>query len=101
MKSGLANGLRGIVALALLTGAVATRAQTPQDSSVAGVEPEEPKIVANRHDLWFFRLNTCHGAVLPRLRARRHGSRQERERDNASQPIGQARFHVSLRSDEA
>src|SRR6266851_7766064 len=48
MKSGLANGLRGIVALALLTGAVATRAQTPQDSSVAGVEPEEPKIVAIR-----------------------------------------------------
>src|SRR6266566_2825690 len=48
MKSGLANGLRGIVALALLTGAVATRAQTPQGSSAAGVEPEEPKIVAIR-----------------------------------------------------
>ena len=48
MKSGLANGLRGIVVLALLTGAVATRAQTPQDSSAAGVEPEEPKIVAIR-----------------------------------------------------
>src|SRR6266705_3362139 len=48
MKSGLANGLRGIVVLALLTGAGATRAQTPQDSSAAGVEPEEPKIVAIR-----------------------------------------------------
>src|SRR6266849_9522645 len=48
MKSGRANGLRGIVALALLTGAASTRAQTPQDNSTPGVAKEEPKIVAIR-----------------------------------------------------
>src|SRR6266850_371406 len=48
MKSGWANGLRGIFALALLTGAVPTHAQTPQGTSVEGVAKEEPKIVAIR-----------------------------------------------------
>src|SRR5713101_3225474 len=48
MKSGWANGLRGIVALALLTGAAPTRGQSPQDSSVAGSAKEEPRIVAIR-----------------------------------------------------
>jgi outer membrane protein insertion porin family len=48
MKSCWAKGLRGMVALALLTGAAPTRAQTPQDTSVPGVAKEEPKIVAIR-----------------------------------------------------
>src|SRR5216684_7858095 len=48
MKSNWAIGLRGIVALALLTGAAPTRGQTPQDTSVAGSAKEEPKIVAIR-----------------------------------------------------
>jgi outer membrane protein insertion porin family len=48
MKWGWANGLRGIVALALLTGAAATRGQRPQDTSGAGVAKEEPNIVAIR-----------------------------------------------------
>jgi outer membrane protein insertion porin family len=48
MKSSWANRLRGIVALALLTGAVPTRGQMPQDTSMAGVAKEEPKIVAIR-----------------------------------------------------
>jgi outer membrane protein insertion porin family len=48
MKLGWANGLRGIVALALLTGAAATRGQNPQDTSGAVVAKEEPKIVAIR-----------------------------------------------------
>jgi len=48
MKLGWANGLRGIVALALLMGAAATRGQSPQDTSGAGVAKEEPKIVAIR-----------------------------------------------------
>src|SRR3979490_1610654 len=48
MKSSWANGLRGIVALALLTGAAPTRGQTPRDSSVTGVAKEEPKILAIR-----------------------------------------------------
>ncbi len=47
MKLSRANGWRGIVALALLTGAAPTHAQTPQDTSPAGVA-EEPKIVAIR-----------------------------------------------------
>src|SRR5260370_33656173 len=47
MKLSRANGRRGIVALALLTGAATTHAQTPQDTSPAGVA-EEPKIVAIR-----------------------------------------------------
>src|SRR5258706_7368973 len=48
MKSGWANGLRGIFELALLTGAAPTHAQTPQGTSVEGVAKEEPKIVAIR-----------------------------------------------------
>src|SRR5258708_9565119 len=44
MKSGWANGLRGIVALALLTGAAPTRGQSPQDSSVAGSAKEAPRL---------------------------------------------------------
>jgi len=48
MKSGWANGLRGIFALALLTGAAATRAQAPQGTSGTGVAEQEPKIVAIR-----------------------------------------------------
>jgi outer membrane protein insertion porin family len=48
MKSGWANGLRGIVALALLTGAAPAHGQTPPDTSLAGVAKEEPKIVAIR-----------------------------------------------------
>src|SRR6267143_827356 len=48
MKSGRNYGLRGIVALALLTGAAPTRGQTPQDISVADNTKEEPKIVAIR-----------------------------------------------------
>jgi outer membrane protein insertion porin family len=48
MKSGWANGLRGIVALALLMGAARTRGQVPQGGGVADVTKEEPKIVAIR-----------------------------------------------------
>jgi outer membrane protein insertion porin family len=48
MKLSRANGWRGIVALALLTGAVPAHAQSPQDTSSAGAEKEEPKIVAIR-----------------------------------------------------
>src|SRR5712692_6024894 len=48
MKLGWANGWRGIVALALLTGAAPTRGQTPQGTSATDVAKEEPKIVAIR-----------------------------------------------------
>jgi len=48
MKSGVANGLRGIFALALLTGAAPTRAQAPPSPSVTSVEKEVPKIAAIR-----------------------------------------------------
>src|SRR5712691_9544670 len=48
MKLGWANGWRGIVALALLTGAAPTRGQTPQETSVTGIAKEEPKIAATR-----------------------------------------------------
>jgi len=48
MKSGVANGLRGIFALALLTGAAPTHAQAPPGTSVASIEKEEPKIAAIR-----------------------------------------------------
>jgi len=48
MKSGWANGLRGIVALVLLTGASRTHAQTARDSSAAEVAKEEPKITTVR-----------------------------------------------------
>jgi outer membrane protein insertion porin family len=47
MKLGWANGLRGIVALALLTGAASTRAQTPPDTSL-GKSAGEPTVVAVR-----------------------------------------------------
>jgi outer membrane protein insertion porin family len=48
MKLGRAKGWRGIVALALLTGAAATHAQTPQDAPVTTVTNEEVKVVAIR-----------------------------------------------------
>lgn len=48
MKSDWANGLRGIVALALLMGAAPSRAQAPQDATVTDVAKEDPKIVAIR-----------------------------------------------------
>src|SRR5437660_4426618 len=48
MKSGWANGLRGLVAVALMTGAPRTYAQTPQDTSAASVATEEPNIQAIR-----------------------------------------------------
>ncbi|HET9995048.1 MAG TPA: POTRA domain-containing protein [Candidatus Acidoferrum sp.] len=48
MKKGSANGLRGIVALALLTGAVATHAQTPQDVLATNVTAVQPTIVEVR-----------------------------------------------------
>src|SRR5260370_29361627 len=48
MKSGWTYGLRGIVAVAVVTGAVPTRGQTPQDPSVADRTKEEPTIVAIR-----------------------------------------------------
>src|SRR6266849_1484375 len=48
MKSGWANRLRGIVALALLMGAAPSRAQTPQAISMPGDVKEEPNIVAIR-----------------------------------------------------
>jgi outer membrane protein insertion porin family len=48
MKSSWANGLRGIVALALLTGAAPARGQAPPDTATAEVAKEEPKIVAIR-----------------------------------------------------
>jgi len=48
MKSGWANGLRGIVALALLMGAARTRGQAPQGGGTADVAKEEPKVVAIR-----------------------------------------------------
>src|ERR1700682_4267646 len=48
MRSGWANGLRGVFALALLMGAAPTHAQTPQGASVASVAEKEPKIAAIR-----------------------------------------------------
>src|SRR5260370_1780362 len=48
MKLGWANGLRGVVALALLTGGSLARAQTAQETAVPGVEKEDPKVVAIR-----------------------------------------------------
>src|SRR5260370_14665691 len=48
MKLGWANGLRGVVALALLTGGSLARAQTAQETAVRGVEKEDPKVVAIR-----------------------------------------------------
>src|SRR3984957_18384979 len=48
MKSGWANGLRGVVALALLSGVATTRAQTPQSSTAAAEPAEQPIVVATR-----------------------------------------------------
>jgi hypothetical protein len=48
MKSGWANGLRGIVALALLGGVATTPAQTPQSSSSSAEPAEQPTVVATR-----------------------------------------------------
>jgi outer membrane protein insertion porin family len=48
MNLSRANRWRGIVALALLTGGVPMRAQTPQEASPAGIAKEEPKVVAIR-----------------------------------------------------
>ena len=47
MKLGWANGLRGITALALLTGAALTRAQAPPDATTANAAVQ-PKVVAVR-----------------------------------------------------
>ena len=48
MKSGWANGLRGIVALALLSGAATLRSQTPQSGSSSGEPAEQPVVLAIR-----------------------------------------------------
>src|ERR1700724_2230646 len=48
MKSGWANGLRGIIVLALLSGAAATHAQTPQSNSPASEPAEQSVVVATR-----------------------------------------------------
>src|SRR6202162_4824160 len=48
MKSGWANGLRGIVALALLSGAATLHAQTPQSGSSTSDSVEEPLVLATR-----------------------------------------------------
>ena len=48
MKKGRATGLRGIVALALLLGAAAIRAQTPQDAPATSGVAVQPTIVAVR-----------------------------------------------------
>jgi outer membrane protein insertion porin family len=48
MKSSWSIGLRGIVALALLTGVAPGRGQTPQNTSVDSSAKEEPKIAAIR-----------------------------------------------------
>ena len=47
MKLGWANGMRGIAALALLTGAALARAQVPQDAPATNT-PGEPTVVAVR-----------------------------------------------------
>src|ERR1700686_1170859 len=48
MKSAWANGLRGIVALALLSGVATTRAQTPSSDSSPTEPAEQPVVVATR-----------------------------------------------------
>src|SRR5882672_3992583 len=45
MKSGVANGLRGIFALALLTGAAPTRAQAPPSTSVTSIVKEDGQVL--------------------------------------------------------
>src|SRR5216683_2277809 len=49
---------------------------------------------ADRHDGRFFRRRIGRGRFLRRLRVPRRSSRQERERDNASQTAGPAQFHL-------
>src|SRR6202047_712346 len=48
MNSGWANGLRGIVALALLSGVATTRAQPPQSSPSSADPAEQPIVVSTR-----------------------------------------------------
>src|SRR5260221_11837465 len=48
MKLSWANGLRGIAALALLTGAAPAHGQVPPETATGEVAKEEPKIVAIR-----------------------------------------------------
>jgi outer membrane protein insertion porin family len=48
MKSAWANGLRGVVALALLSGVATTRAQTPQSGSSAAEPAEQPVVLSTR-----------------------------------------------------
>src|SRR5258706_1059796 len=48
MKLSWANGLRGIAALALLTGAAPAHGQVPPDTATGEVAKEEPKVVAIR-----------------------------------------------------
>src|SRR6202051_4454697 len=48
MKSAWANGLRGIVALAILSGVATTRAQTPSSGSSTSEPAEQPVVVATR-----------------------------------------------------
>ena len=48
MKSGRANGWKGIVALALLTGGASAHGQGPQESTTSSIAKEEPKIIAIR-----------------------------------------------------
>jgi outer membrane protein insertion porin family len=48
MKSGWANGLRGIVALAILSGVATMRAQTPQSGNSTAEPAEQPIVVTTR-----------------------------------------------------
>src|SRR5260221_3734564 len=48
MKLSWANGLRGIAALALLTGAAPAHGQVPPETATGEVAKEEPKMVAIR-----------------------------------------------------
>jgi outer membrane protein insertion porin family len=76
MKSRWTYGLRGIVALALLTGAAPARGQMPQDSSGPGIAKEEAKIVA-------IRIVKEDGQVLsdaPSGMAMERGKAQDREK---------------------
>src|SRR5229473_1533325 len=83
MKSGWANGWRGIFALALLAGAAPTRAQAPQGTSVAGVADEQPKIAA-------IRIVKEDGQVLPEAPA---GITAE-----TGKPLDQRKIAESLRA---
>jgi hypothetical protein len=48
MKSCWANGLRGIIALALFSGAAALHAQSPQSGSSTAEPAEQPVVLATR-----------------------------------------------------